>query len=149
MTYALIQNGSVAKYPYSVYDARKDNPTVSFPTVANDEFMAVYGALPVTSVPQPTTDYYTQNCVEATPALVDGAWTQVWDVSDATPEETLQRKQGANDAVTQQRLEAYTVESDPIYFESQRGEATFAEWEAKVEEIRQRYPYPFPDLVEL
>jgi len=37
---------------------------------------------------------------------------------------------------------AYTAESDPLFFMSQRGEATTAEWEAKVEEIKARYPYP-------
>jgi hypothetical protein len=37
---------------------------------------------------------------------------------------------------------AYTQEADPIFFMSQRGEATEAEWLAKVEEIKARYPYP-------
>jgi hypothetical protein len=37
---------------------------------------------------------------------------------------------------------AYTAEADPLFFMSQRGEATVAEWEAKVAEIKARYPYP-------
>ena len=37
---------------------------------------------------------------------------------------------------------AYTAEADPLFFKAQRGEATIEEWEAKVEEIRTRYPYP-------
>lgn len=37
---------------------------------------------------------------------------------------------------------AYINEADPIFFKSQRGEATVAEWQAKIEEIKQRYPYP-------
>ena len=40
------------------------------------------------------------------------------------------------------RRAAYTVEADPIFFMSQRGEATLAEWEAKVAEIKARFPYP-------
>lgn len=36
----------------------------------------------------------------------------------------------------------YSVESDPLFFKYQRGEATREEWEAKIEEIRQRHPYP-------
>jgi hypothetical protein len=35
---------------------------------------------------------------------------------------------------------AFTQESDPIYFQWQRGEATEKEWLDKVEEIRARYP---------
>lgn len=45
-----------------------------------------------------------------------------------------------NAAMTEARAEAYRIESDPLYFKSQRGEATLDEWKAKVAEIRSRYP---------
>jgi len=41
-----------------------------------------------------------------------------------------------------QRAAAYTVEADPLFFKAQRGEATMDEWNAKVAEIRARFPYP-------
>ena len=40
------------------------------------------------------------------------------------------------------RADAYRAEADPLFFMSQRGEATEAEWLAKVEEIKTRFPYP-------
>jgi hypothetical protein len=40
------------------------------------------------------------------------------------------------------RAAAYRAEADPLYFKSQRGEATEAEWLAKVAEIKARFPYP-------
>lgn len=40
------------------------------------------------------------------------------------------------------RQEAYRNESDPLFFASQRGEVTEAEWLALVAEIKTRYPYP-------
>lgn len=40
------------------------------------------------------------------------------------------------------RATAYTAEADPLFFKAQRSEATIEEWEAKVAEIRARYPYP-------
>lgn len=40
------------------------------------------------------------------------------------------------------RREAYVAEADPIFFMSQREEATQADWLAKIDEIKQRYPYP-------
>ena len=40
------------------------------------------------------------------------------------------------------RAAAFASEADPLFFKVQRGEATIEEWEAKVEEIRTRYPYP-------
>ena len=39
-----------------------------------------------------------------------------------------------------QRRAAYAAESDPLFFMSQRGEATPQEWLAKVAEIKARYP---------
>jgi len=40
------------------------------------------------------------------------------------------------------RKAAYIAEADPLFFMSQRGEATTAQWEAKVAEIKAAYPYP-------
>jgi hypothetical protein len=40
------------------------------------------------------------------------------------------------------RQAAYAAESDPIFFMAQRGEATMEEWQAKIAEIKARYPYP-------
>lgn len=45
-------------------------------------------------------------------------------------------------AVSAQRAAAYIAESDPIFFKAQRGEATMEEWQAKVAEIKQRFPLP-------
>jgi hypothetical protein len=61
-------------------------------------------------------------------------------------EEEIAAIEAAN-APTRERQEAarraaYIVEADPLFFMSQRGEATTAEWEAKVAEIKARYPYP-------
>lgn len=44
------------------------------------------------------------------------------------------------------RQAAYASESDPIFFMSQRGEATVEEWTAKVAEIKARYPYPTEEV---
>ena len=38
------------------------------------------------------------------------------------------------------RRAAYQVEVDPLFFKAQRGEATQADWLAKVEEIKARFP---------
>jgi hypothetical protein len=46
------------------------------------------------------------------------------------------------EAVNAQRLSAYQNESDPIFFEYQRGENTEEAWKAKIAEIQARYPFP-------
>jgi hypothetical protein len=40
------------------------------------------------------------------------------------------------------RKKAYQEESDPLFFEYQRGDIEKSEWIAKVEEIKARFPFP-------
>lgn len=86
--YVLV-TGDTAAY-YSITDLRRDNPQVSFPTEMNDSLLAEYSVYPLTATPYPEVDY-TKNVANGDPVLVDGNWTQVWIVSDATPEEIAQR----------------------------------------------------------
>jgi hypothetical protein len=70
--------------------------------------------------------------------------------SELTAEEVAEREAHERDvlpgkirkSIESQRAAAYAAEADPLFFKSQRGEATTAEWEAKVAEIKTRYPYP-------
>ena len=48
----------------------------------------------------------------------------------------------ATEAIRNQRLSAYREESDPIFFDYQRGEATEEEWLNAIQDIKDRYPYP-------
>jgi hypothetical protein len=45
-----------------------------------------------------------------------------------------------NERVDTNRKKAYANEADPLFFKSQRGEATIEEWQAKITEIKLRYP---------
>jgi len=56
------------------------------------------------------------------------------------------QKQAPIQAVERLRAAAYTTEADPLFFKAQRGEATIEEWQAKVAEIRSRYPYPTQEV---
>lgn len=47
----------------------------------------------------------------------------------------------ANKIAHNNRANAYRLESDPLFFKWQRGEATEQEYLDKVEEIRHRFPY--------
>ena len=40
------------------------------------------------------------------------------------------------------RAVAYRTESDPLFFQAQRGKATQQEWLDKIAEIEARFPYP-------
>jgi hypothetical protein len=43
---------------------------------------------------------------------------------------------------TENRRAAYIADADPLFFKWQAGESTEAEWKAKRDEIKQRFPKP-------
>jgi hypothetical protein len=77
-------------YPYSPEQLRKDNSQVSFPLVIPESLLNEYGVYKVQPTPMPIVPYG-KNVKEEMPQLVNGAWTQVWSVTDATAEEKLAR----------------------------------------------------------
>lgn len=77
--------------------------------------------------------------------VITDATTGEQTIRPYTPEEIAAVIAASIPTLEQQsaaRAEAYTKESDPLFFMSQRGEATVEEWQAKVAEIKARFPYP-------
>lgn len=65
-------------------------------------------------------------------------WSQVKTAEVKAAEAAKQALETARN----NRARAYQEEANPIFFKAQRGEAELADWEAKVTEIRKRFPYP-------
>ena len=102
--FALIENGAVKKYPYSLYEIQRANLNTSFPSTVSDETMAEYGAMRVYFSTQPVLSD-TQVLEEDPPVFSneDQRWTQVWRVREMTTEEVTRRFDSAASAVRQQR----------------------------------------------
>jgi len=100
MPHLKITNGQPENY--SIGQLRHDNPNTSFPKRPSDELLASWDVFPLTLTPRPEVDY-TKNATEGTAVLTDGEWTQVWDVTDATPEEIAQRTDNEAQSVRSQR----------------------------------------------
>jgi hypothetical protein len=130
--YIKLKNGNIEKYPYSIIDLKKDNPKTSFPANISSEMLVQFGIYNVNKVAKPSITYK-QNIEEGTPKLIDGQWTQVWNVTDKPQDEI-------DEITTSLRAEAYRNESDSLFFKAQRGESTQEEWLNKINEIKQRYP---------
>jgi hypothetical protein len=107
--HALINNGAVEKYPYTIGNLRKDNPNTSFPKNPSDELLEGLGMFRVAKVDRPEYDH-TKNIAEGTPVQVNGVWTQVWNVTDASAEEIAERtaQQAQNMRAERDRLIADT-----------------------------------------
>lgn len=88
MSYVKVTNGAVAKYPYSVGQLRRDNPSVSFPRNISVEIMARYGMHPVTEEVVPDYNQMTQKVVTATTPTQNGdSWVITRTVVDLTADE--------------------------------------------------------------
>ena len=140
--HALVVNGTVETYPYSIGQLRKDNPQTSFPKNPSDDLLASFGVYPVASTERPDYSPITHDLREGSPELVDGVWTQVWVVEAAAPDEVLRRRAEQHEQIRVQRANAFRDEADPLFLKAQREEADLTAWKAKVQEIRDRLPYP-------
>jgi hypothetical protein len=89
--YALIANGSINRYPYSIAELKQANPGTSFPAVPSDETLAEWNVYPVIDKPAPAFNPVTQNCNQLNPTLVAGKWIMAWQVTSATAVEIAAR----------------------------------------------------------
>ena len=145
MLIARVQDGAVAE----VADYKQLFPNTSFPPSGPDsEFLFENSCLPVNL--WKAYDHATQRLIQATAYIEDGQVFLV-TVQDKTATEISNEARDVIIATNTQnkaaRATAYTIEADPLFFKSQRGEATHEEWLAKVSEIKTRYPTAIvPDL---
>lgn len=86
--HALIENGAVAKYPYTVGELKAANPNTSFAANISDDDLQGYGVYRVYFATQPQITRF-QVLEEGTPVFSadDQRWTQIWSVRDMTQEE--------------------------------------------------------------
>jgi len=145
MLIAKIQDEVVAK----VADYKQLFPNTSFPSSGPDsEFLFENSCLSVNL--WKAYDHATQRLLPSAPYIEDGQVFLV-TVQDKTSTEIANEVRGVIIATNAHnigaRASAYSIEADPVFFKSQRGEATHEEWLAKVTEIRTRYPVAIvPDL---
>jgi 2',3'-cyclic-nucleotide 2'-phosphodiesterase (5'-nucleotidase family) len=85
--FALIQDGSVVKYPYTMTDLRFSNPNVSFSANISDAELEQFGVFRVFDSAQPEVGD-SQKLVEGTPVFESDRWVQVWSVVDIPADET-------------------------------------------------------------
>lgn len=100
MTTALLhENGTLARYPYTIDDLRADHPGTVLFLPLDEATMAHYRMVTVQASPAPSVPL-TSTVLEAEPALIDGVWTQQWDTRPATSAELSARTEAVERGMT-------------------------------------------------
>lgn len=104
----LISQGEIDQYPCSVAQFRARFKGIALPLEPTEAQLEEVGLMSVAQVGSPVSP--SQVAEEATPALVNGVWTQQWTLRDKTPDELAadaQALQTSIVAATQERLDAF------------------------------------------
>jgi len=120
---------------YTLDNLFKDYPNVSFPSNITDDILADYNIYKLKKVDAPAYNPLIQTIVKTSPILINNEWTETWIVEDLPHDIQIQKLKNA-------RQKAFVNEADRLFFKAQRGEIDMSVWEAKVQEIRERFPYP-------
>jgi hypothetical protein len=134
MIYIKVNNNEVESYPYSINQLKADNPNTSFPENISLETLAEFCVYPLKRLAKPSVDY-TKNVNELTPQLIDGVWTQVWEITDASNEEVLQR-------VLDLRASEYPPMSDYLDGIVKGDQAQVDKYIADCLAVKAKYPKP-------
>jgi hypothetical protein len=125
----LIDQGSVAIF-FGDFELTDTGVQFSFGGVNND-YTTANSSVIDTESPEPALPH--------TWKWENNAWVCI--NQEAVDAYFADQKAEFNAAQKKKRFAAYTVESDPIFFKSQRGEATNQEWLDKIAVIDARFPY--------
>jgi hypothetical protein len=77
--YVKVKNLVVERFPFSIFELRKENPNVSLPRELTQEQLASMDVFTVVEQPKPETDRFSYSVKRQLPELVDGQWTVLWD----------------------------------------------------------------------
>lgn len=91
--HALIENGAVKQYPYSVGALKAAHPNTSFPAAMSDDALEAFNVFRVYFSTQPEYDAMTHALEEDVPVFDAEAsrWTQVWRVRELAADEIAAR----------------------------------------------------------
>lgn len=136
--YIKLNNGQIEQYPYSVRQLMSDNSGTSFPEVIPDSLLAEWNVFKVKNTLMPDYDY-TQKLVEKTPQLINGEWTQVWEVVNKDYDELLQ-------TVLDLRANEYPPMADYLDGIVKGDQAQVDKYIADCLAVKAKYPKPQPPV---
>ena len=128
MPFAFVEDGSVTEYPVGSGEIRRRFPNTLFTLPLEGQDLADFGAYEVQPTDQPSINALTQRLQEGTPALVDGAWQQTWQVVDLPADEQQAINDVAAHGVRQDRNKKLADSDWTVLADSPLTTAKKTEW---------------------
>ena len=94
-------DGTLERYPYTLTDLRRDNPSTSFARDIDLATAALFGAVPVEPTPEPAEDHTVD--FSRTAELVSGKWVEVWTSKPAASDVIALRTANKSGSVRSER----------------------------------------------
>jgi hypothetical protein len=141
--HALINNGLVEIYPYSIGQLRKDNPNTSFPKDISDETLLAFGAHRVFFSTRPEVTE-TQVLEEGTPVFDKEAdrWTQVFVVRDMSDEELAQIAEAKAEQIRNERNNLLVASDWTQVLDAPVDQDAWAEYRQALRDITSQEGFP-------
>lgn len=136
--FALVQDGVVVRYPYTVTDLRLSNQNVSFAANLDDNDLASFGMVRVSMVDRPAVAD-NQIAEEGQPVFIDGNWVQTWSVRDLSEAEVQQRM----DAVRNERNSLLAASDWTQLADATVDKAAWAAYRQALRDIPQQVGFPY------
>lgn len=136
--FALVQNGALVRYPYTITDLRLTNQNVSFAANVDDETLASFGMVPVITVDRPEIEAH-QAIEEGQPVFSDGNWVQTWVVRELNEAEIQQRK----DAIRNERNALLAASDWTQLADATVDKAAWAAYRQALRDIPQQAEFPY------
>jgi len=141
--HALINNGMVEIYPYSIGQLRKDNPNTSFPKNVSDETLQTFKVFRVFfSTPPEVTEF--QVLEEGTPVFDEeaGRWTQVFVVRDMSEEEIAQITASKAEQIRNERNSLLVASDWTQVIDAPVDQTAWAEYRQALRDITSQEGFP-------
>ena len=139
--YALITNGQVEKFPYSIGLLRKDHPNTSFPKAPTEQTLASFGVYPVRET-NPTVGQNQKLQKTWTPEYIGEEWLLNHQAVDMTVKEIAERDAVVANGVREKR-DKLIADTDWMALSDNTMTAEWATYRQALRDVTNHVNFPY------
>jgi hypothetical protein len=138
----LAEDGTLAKWPYSITELKRDHPNVSFTKEISPETLASFGVVSISRTEQPPY-LYDKEYVRGVIANPDGTFAEIWTYRDLDPATLAERTAGQAESVRFERNEKLSACDWTQLSDATVDAATWATYRQALRDVPQQAGFPW------